>query len=83
MKNSAAVFVSFVIEKNGDGYLASVPSMQGAFAEGDTIEAAIFNCVDVVKMIFSYRRERGEPIGFDTVKLNAKTRMTLALPVGV
>jgi len=84
MKNyKAAVFVSVVIEKNDDGYLASVPSIQGAFAEGDTIEAAIFNCVDVVKMIFAYRRERGESVGFDAVKLTANTRMTVALPVGV
>lgn len=81
--NKAAVYVSFVIEKNGDGYLASVPSIQGAFAEGDSIDEAIFNCVDVVKLIFDYRRERGQAIGFNAVKLSTNTRMTVALPVEI
>jgi len=62
MKDTRAVFLSFVLEQNDDGYLASVPGIQGAFAEGDTIEEAIFNCVDVVKMIASYRAERGESL---------------------
>jgi len=82
MKNKSAVLVSFIIEKNGDGYLAFVPSIQGAFAEGDSIEEAIFNCVDVLKMIFAYRRERGEKLGFDSIALKANTRMTVAIPVG-
>jgi predicted RNase H-like HicB family nuclease len=83
MKDKKAVLVSFVIERNDDGYLVSVPSIQGAFAEGDSIEEAIFNCVDVLKMIFDYRRERGEATGFHAVKLTANTRMTVALPVGI
>ena len=29
-------------------------------AEGDTVEEAVFNGVDVVKMIAVYRAERGE-----------------------
>ncbi|MBI4672636.1 MAG: hypothetical protein HY741_13335 [Chloroflexi bacterium] len=53
MKDTHTVFVSVVIEPNEDGYLASVPGLQGAFAEGDTIEDAIFNCIDVVKLIAS------------------------------
>jgi len=40
--------------------LANCPLIQGAFAEGDTIEEAIFNCLDVIKMILEYRDERGE-----------------------
>jgi len=52
--------------KNEDGYLASVPGIQGAFAEGDTIEEAIFNCIEVVKMIIAYRTERGEDLGFNS-----------------
>ncbi len=58
MKDETAGLVSFVVERNDDGYLASLSSIQGAFAEGDTIEEAIFNCIDVLKMIFTYRRER-------------------------
>ena len=57
MRDPRAIFLSLVVEANGDGYLASVPGLQGAFAEGDTVEEAIFNCVDVVKMIAAYRAE--------------------------
>ena len=63
MSETRAVFLSLVLEANDDGYLASVPGIQGAFAEGDTIEEAIFNCIDVVKMITAYRSERGESLG--------------------
>lgn len=83
MKDTHTVFVSVVIEPNDDGYLASVPGLQGAFAEGDTIEDAIFNCIDVVKMIASYRGERGERLGFNQVELSPKTRMTVAIPIGM
>ena len=38
MSDKRAVYVSVVLERNGDGYLASVPGLQGAFAEGDTVE---------------------------------------------
>jgi len=83
MGDTRAVFVSIVVDTNEDGYLASVPGLQGAFAEGDTIEEAIFNCVDVVKMIAAYRAERGESLGFNQVELTPQTRMTFSIPVGV
>lgn len=83
MSDKRAVFLSFILEVNDDGYLASVPGLQGAFAEGDTIEEAIFNCVDVVKMIVAYRAERGEKLGFNEVELTADTLMTVAIPIGV
>ena len=83
MSDTRAVFVSVVVDANDDGYLASVPGIQGAFAEGDTVEEAIFNCVDVVKLIAAYRAERGESLGFNQVELTPETRMTLSIPVGV
>ena len=64
MHDPRAMLLSVVLEANEDGYLASVPGVQGAFAEGDTIEQAIFNCIDVVKLIAAYRHERGESLGF-------------------
>ena len=83
MSDTHAVFVSVVVDVNDNGYLASVPGLQGALAEGDTVEEAIFNCVDVVKMIAAYRAERGESLGFNQVELTPKTRMTISIPVGV
>lgn len=83
MKRENAMMVSIVIEPNEDGYLASVPGIQGAFAEGDTVEEAMFNCVDVVKMIIEYKKERGESVGFNPVKFTKNTRFTVAFPIGV
>ena len=83
MGDTRAVFLSLVVEVNGEGYLASVPGLQGAFAEGDTIEEAIFNCIDVVKMIMAYRAERGESLGHNSVEVTPATRMTVAIPVGI
>jgi len=60
MPTKKALYLTMVIEPNDDGYLARCPGIQGGFAEGDTIEEAMFNCVDVVKVIAAYRAERGE-----------------------
>ena len=60
MPDEKAPYLSIVIESNEGGYLARRPGIQGAFAEGDTIEEAIFNCVDVVKMISAYRAKRSK-----------------------
>jgi hypothetical protein len=47
MRETKAAYFSLVVEPNDDGYLAECPGLQGAFAEGESIEEAIFNCVDV------------------------------------
>ncbi len=83
MKKSKAVLASVEIEKNDDGFLARIPGIQGAFAEGDTVEDAIFNCIDVATMIFEYRKERNEPIGFNEFDLDKNMRMTFAFPIGI
>jgi predicted RNase H-like HicB family nuclease len=56
MNKGKTILASIELEKNDDGYLARIPGVQGAFAEGDTIEEAVFNLIDVAKMIFAYRR---------------------------
>jgi predicted RNase H-like HicB family nuclease len=63
MRDSRISFLSLVLQSNDDGYLARCPSIQGAFAEGDTIEEALFNCVDVIEMILTYRAGREEVLG--------------------
>ncbi len=52
-------------------------------AEGDTIDEAIFNCVNVIKMVAAYRAERGESIGVDEVFLTPDVRISVAMPVEV
>ena len=83
MSDTKAAYLSLVVEPNDDGYLAQCPGIQGAFAEGDSIEEAIFNCVDVIKMIAAFRAERGETLGFNIVEVTQETRMTVAVPVGI
>lgn len=83
MADRRAIFVSMVVEPLDDGFLASVPDLQGAFGEGDTMEEAVCNCMDVVKLIVPYRKERGEPLGFNEVPIGVTTRMTVSLPLAV
>jgi predicted RNase H-like HicB family nuclease len=83
MRETRAAFLSLVVEPNDDGYLAQCPGIQGAFAEGESLEEAIFNCVDVIKMIAAYRTERGESLGFNEVEITPDTRMTVAVPIGL
>jgi len=83
MKSNKTLLASIKIEKNDDGYLARLPGLQGAFAEGDTIEEALFNCVDVIKMIYQYRKERGEDLGFSYFNFNKSNSMTVALLIGI
>ncbi len=83
MSTKKALLASIKIEKNGDGFLAVIPGIQGAFAEGDTIEEALFNCIDVLKMILAYRKERGESLGFNEINFTKNTSMTFAVPIGI
>ena len=38
MLDTKAIFLSIVVEANDDSYLAECPGIQGAFAEGNSIE---------------------------------------------
>jgi len=77
------LLLSLVVETNDDAFLAFCPGIQGAFAEGDTVEGALFNCVDVIKMIAAYRAERGESIGLNEIEWVSDAKMTVSIPVGV
>ena len=83
MSQTQAMLLSLVVEKNDDGYMASIPGLQGAFAEGDTIEEAVFNCVDVAKLIAAYRLERGEELGFNQFEITSATRLMVSMPIEV
>jgi predicted RNase H-like HicB family nuclease len=82
MSEAKVRYLSLVIEHNDDGYLASCPGVQGAFAEGDSIEEAIFNCIDVVKMIAEYRSESGQPLGVAEFVFAPDMQISVALPIG-
>ena len=47
------------------------------------MEEAVFNCIDVVKLIAAYRKERGETLGFNTVVKTPESRLAVAMPLGL
>ncbi len=83
MSGDKVFYVTMVVETNDDGYLARCSDIQGAFAEGDTIEEAIFNCVDVIKMIAAYRADRHETLGKEQIDLTPEMQFSFAMPVGI
>ncbi len=86
MKDKTKItYLSIVIEPNEDGFLVKCPAIQGAFAEGDTIKEALFNCLDVIEMIFEYRKERGETtsdIGM-IEELSVRREIAFTIPIEV
>jgi predicted RNase H-like HicB family nuclease len=83
MRETKVRYLSIIIERNEGGYLARCPVVQGGFAEGDSIEEAVFNCVDVVKMIAEYRKTRGEPFDIGEFTLPSEMQVSISMPVGV
>lgn len=63
------------IERNDDGFLASCPSIEGTFAEGDTELEALYNLLDVVRMIGDYRNEKQKTTG--------KQSLNFSIPIAV
>ena len=80
VKNTPQI-ISVVIESNDDGYLAMIPGIQGAFAEGDTPQDAIFNCIDVLKMIMEYKQEQNENLNLGSIELSANTGWAFTIPI--
>ncbi len=49
-----------IVEQDEDGvFVASAPSLQGCYTEGDTFEEAINNIKDVIKLHIGSRKETG------------------------
>ena len=80
-KKSSLQLISIVIEGNEEGYLARIPNIQGAFAEGDTPQEAIFNCLDVLSIIIEYRKQMIQPLEVGNLDINLDTGLTVTLPV--
>ena len=51
-----------VIEKDGDGYFAFCPELQGCYTQGDTYEEALENIRDAIRLHVEDRLESGEEI---------------------
>ncbi|MBI1812923.1 type II toxin-antitoxin system HicB family antitoxin [Candidatus Peregrinibacteria bacterium] len=56
------VFFSIVIEHDADGYVASCPSLQGCYTQGESYEEVIANINDAIKLHLEDREEEREQI---------------------
>jgi predicted RNase H-like HicB family nuclease len=83
MQNGKIFYVNITVTADEDGYLARCPDIQGAFAEGDTVEEAVFNCVDVIKMIADYRKERTETLAGQRADVLPDTEISVQMPLSV
>lgn len=81
MRSGKIFYVNIIVTINDDGYLAECHGIQGAFAEGDTVEEAVFNCIDVIKMITDYRKERAETIGMHETDITSGMEISVQLPL--
>jgi|GEM_PF-3543168 len=73
--------ISIMVERNEDGYLARVPAIQGAFAEGDTPQEAIFNCLDILSLIIDYRKQKDQPLNLNKSEITLGEAITITIPV--
>ncbi len=83
MQNGKIFYVNITVTSDEDGYLARCPDIQGAFAEGDTVEEAVFNCVDVIKMIADYKKERTETLAGQRADVLPDTEISVQMPLSV
>jgi len=57
-----------IIEQDEDGvYIASCPALKGCYSQGDTIEEAIENIKDAIKLHIEARKIIGEPIPIEVL----------------
>jgi len=61
------ISIYYNIERDEDGiYIASCPAIQGCYSQGRTIEEAVENLKDAIKLHLEARRELGEPLPVET-----------------
>ncbi|MBF0606614.1 MAG: type II toxin-antitoxin system HicB family antitoxin [Candidatus Magnetobacterium sp. LHC-1] len=53
---------SVVTEKDGEGYFAFCPALQGCYTQGDTYEEVLENIKDAIRLHIEDRIENGEEI---------------------
>ena len=56
------------IEKDEDGvYIVECPALKGCYSQGDTIEEAIENIKDAIRLHIEARKEMNEEIPFEVM----------------
>jgi len=69
------VTFNIIIEKSEDGFYAECPSLQGAYAQGETEQEVLANIKDVIKLTLEDMKARKEDIpavsGFPQISFSA------------
>ena len=64
----AAYRYKVVVEEDEDGmYIASCPTLQGCYTQGETVEEAIENLKDCIRLHLEARRAMKEPIPIEVL----------------
>lgn len=50
--------MNIIVSRNDDGFLAQLKGVQGGFADGETPYEAIYNLMDVMDLISSYKNKQ-------------------------
>ena len=87
MKDQKETYIYKIkVEKLDEGgFLAVCMDVKDAFAEGDTVEDAIENCQDVIKIILEHRKEKAKNKNniFNSSRLFKQKSTILNIPVSV
>ena len=57
-------FSPIIIEQDNDGYVASCPTLQGCYTQGDTYEATMGNIIDAIQLHVEDRKAEDDEIPF-------------------
>jgi antitoxin HicB len=73
-------YPAIVSEQEEGGYIVSFPDMDEAFTEGDTLDEAIYNAVDVLTLTLESRVDEGMPVPEPSTIDSAVYSMRVANP---
>lgn len=78
MKSDKKLELNVLVEKDGKGFVLSVPGVQGAHAYGDTLQQAVTNLEEVLFLIKNYHGSKKLKKVFSK-NLNLKSVMPMTL----
>jgi len=80
MKKLKVYSLQVIVEQDEDGiYVASCPSLQGCYAQGDSFEEAIENIKDVIKMCLEELKDEKKKIEIEYPEMIALKRVEVAV----
>jgi len=80
MKKLKVYSFQVIVEQDEDNiYVASCPSLQGCYAQGDSFEEAIKNVKDVIKMCLKELKDEKKKIEIECPEMIALKRVEVAV----